>query len=263
MSTSDHATTPSSGEGAGAKLLVVEDDTLIAGSLARALTSRGYATSIAATIAEAEELIAHQPPDLVLLDLGLPDGDGIDLASRVVSRHPDLPIIAVTARADELDVVIGLEAGTVDYVTKPFRLAELLARISAHLRLVGGRRLETGRVATRREVGDLIVDTAARIVTVAGSEISLRPREFDLLERLAREPGTVLRREQLIDEVWDENWWGSTRTLDVHVNSLRRKLGDRPGLPSRITTVRGVGYRLEPTAQEGPRSTCADGSSSP
>jgi DNA-binding response OmpR family regulator len=140
--------------------------------------------------------------------------------------------------------VLGLEAGAVDYVVKPFRLAELLARIASHLRW---RRAVTrgGVAADVIHVGDLSVDRPARRVTLAGSEIALRPKEFDLLERLALDAGAVVSREQLIDDVWDENWWGSTKTLDVHVNSIRRKLGEQAGEPSRITTVRGVGYRLE------------------
>lgn len=121
-------------------LLVVEDDALISGSLSRALRNRGYDVAVATTVAEADAEIKRRRPDLILLDLGLSDGDGIDLAVSVVDAHPDLPVVAVTARADDLDVVVGLEAGTVDYVTKPFRLAELLARIGAHLRLARNRR---------------------------------------------------------------------------------------------------------------------------
>ena len=132
--------------------------------------------------------------------------------------------------------------GAVDYVAKPFRLAELLARIESHLRFAAGQRGS----ADGSLVVDLVVDRARRRVHLGAEELSLRPKEFDVLERLAIDAGRVVTREQLIDEVWDENWWGSTKTLDVHINSLRRKLGERPGEPSRITTIRGVGYRLEP-----------------
>jgi DNA-binding response OmpR family regulator len=139
--------------------------------------------------------------------------------------------------------VLGLEAGAVDYVIKPFHLAELLARIRSHLRFattVGERSLPRQIV-----VGDVEIDSGARRAWVREQEMALRPKEFDLLLRMASDAGIVVTREQLIDDVWDENWWGSTKTLDVHVNSIRRKLGESPGGPSRITTIRGVGYRLE------------------
>lgn len=223
---------------------MVEDDDLIARSLVRALTSRGYEASATRTVAGALEAVDAGPPDLVLLDLGLPDGDGMTVAAHVAARHPTVPVIVLTARDDEIDVVLGLEAGAVDYVVKPFGLAELLARIASHLRLRAAFDAQ-GRSARTLTVGDLVVDVPARRVTLAGTEVALRPKEFDLLARLARSAGTVVSREQLIDDVWDENWWGSTKTLDVHVNSIRRKLGERAGQPSRITTVRGVGYRLE------------------
>lgn len=161
-------------------------------------------------------------------------------------HHPSVPVIVLTARADEVDIVLGLDAGAVDYVIKPFRLAELIARINAHIRM-------RDAVTEPRSVsdsgafttGDLTVDIAARRVQVGGNDIALRPKEFDVLARLIRDCGIVVSREQLIDDVWDENWWGSTKTLDVHINSIRRKLGEQAGDVSRITTVRGVGYRLE------------------
>lgn len=234
-------------------VLVVEDDALIASSLQRALAAHGYEAAVCAQVAEARTLIDGHPPDLVLLDLGLPDGDGSEVAAHVARHHPTVPVIVLTARAAEIDVVLGLESGAVDYVVKPFRLAELLARIASHLRLrdaalahsaaaAGAQPTDPERVVA---VGDLAVDRGSRTVTVAGRPVALRPKEFDLLERLARDAGTVITREQLITEVWDEHWWGSTKTLDVHVNSIRRKLGEHAGQPSRISTVRGVGYRLE------------------
>ena len=226
--------------------MIVEDDALIASSLERALGAQGYEVSVAPTVADALSALADRAPDLVLLDLGLPDGDGSTVADHAAQHRPDVPVIVLTARSEEIDVVLGLEAGAVDYVVKPFRLAELLARIASHLRwrdaLTKGPGDGAGDVIT---VGELCVDRPARRVALAGGEIALRPKEFDLLERLATEAGTVVTREQLIEDVWDENWWGSTKTLDVHVNSIRRKLGERAGQPSRITTVRGVGYRLE------------------
>lgn len=222
--------------------MIVEDDDLIASSLARALTAAGHVVTVAASIVEAGPELASA--DLVLCDLGLPDGDGLDLITRFTTEHPAVPVIALTARAEEADVVAGLSAGAVDYVTKPFRLAELQARITAHLRqaaAVSPATATTGSVT----VGDLSLDLGARRVTVAGEPVELRPREFDLLARLAAEPGVVVRRDDIMRDVWDEHWWGSTKTLDVHLNSLRRKLGEEPGSTSRISAIRGVGYRLE------------------
>ncbi len=226
-----------------AAVLIVEDDELIASSLVRALQSQGYVASSTGTVAAALEAIGLDVPDLVLLDLGLPDGDGSAVATRMALDHPRVPVIALTARSDEIDVVVGLESGAVDYVVKPFHLAELLARIRAHLRFA-----ETARNdVPRRHVvaGDVTIDAAARRAFVGTDEIALRPKEFDLIHRLAVDAGMVVTREQLIDDVWDDNWWGSTKTLDVHVNSIRRKLGEESGQPSRISTIRGVGYRLE------------------
>jgi DNA-binding response OmpR family regulator len=225
-------------------VLVVEDDPLIASSLSRALKSRGYEAPVAPDVATALDTISSLPPDLVLLDLGLPDGDGEEVCEYVVRKLPHVPVVVLTARSDEIDVVLGLELGAVDYVAKPFRLAELLARVQTHLRFAAASR--PGGDAGPFVVDDLVVDPDCRRVELGGTEVSLRPKEFDVLERLARDAGRVVTREQLIDEVWDENWWGSTKTLDVHINSLRRKLGEEPGGPSRITTIRGVGYRLDP-----------------
>lgn len=229
-----------------AHVLIVEDDALIASSLERALGAQGYQVTVAATVAAALAALDDERPDLVLLDLGLPDGDGTTVADHAAAVRPDVPVIVLTARDDEIDVVLGLEAGAVDYVVKPFRLAELLARIASHLRWRDAVTRIHGRDRDVLVCGDLQIDRPARRVRLAGREIALRPKEFDLLERLARDAGAVVTREQLIDDVWDENWWGSTKTLDVHVNSIRRKLGERAGEPSRITTVRSVGYRLEP-----------------
>lgn len=227
-------------------VLVVEDDALIASSLERALASRGYDVRSVGSVADAIASVESARTDLVLLDLGLPDGDGMDVAAHLTVHHPDVPIIVLTARAGEVDVVLGLEAGAVDYIVKPFRLAELFARVSAHLRmrevLAHG---SIGASTSGVSLGDVTIDRAARRVTVAGSDVALRPKEFDLLERLARDAGIVVTREQLIEDIWDENWWGSTKTLDVHINSIRRKLGERAGAPSRITTIRGIGYRME------------------
>src|SRR4051812_29665452 len=218
---------------------LVEDDHAIGSALHRTLLAEGYDTQWATSAAGARAL--PDVPDLVILDLGLPDGDGRDLCRELVEAHPDLRVLMLTARSDEIDVVLGLDAGATDYVPKPFRLAELLARIRAQLRAG----TTAGAQPLSIQIGDLTVDRAGRRVHVGGREVELRPKEFDLLARLAAEPGTVVRREVLMSEVWDEHWFGDTKTLDVHIAALRRRLGEAPGEPSRITTVRGVGYRLE------------------
>jgi DNA-binding response OmpR family regulator len=218
------------------RILIVEDDEMIAASLVRALTSQGYETERAANAEQA--LARFEGFDLVVLDLGLPDMDGLDVCRRIRQVDPLLPVVMLTARQTEIDIVMGLDAGAVDYIAKPFRLAEMLARLRVQLR----REVATGSTI---EVGELTIDANARRAFVAGSELSLRAKEFDLLTMLAAEAGTAITRERIMSEVWDEHWFGSTKTLDVHLASLRRKLGDEPGRPSRITTLRGVGYRYE------------------
>ena len=236
-----------------ATVLVVEDDELIASSLVRALRSKGYDASSTSTVRDAIAAVDAGEPDLVLLDLGLPDGDGDEVCAAVVRRHPHVPVIVLTARREEADVVLGLEMGAVDYVVKPFRLAELLARVAAQLRSARVRIGGDDRRDRETVVGDVRIDRGSRRVHVADREVALRPKEFDVLERLARDAGVVVTREQLIDDVWDENWWGSTKTLDVHINAVRRKLGEQSGGPSRIATIRGVGYRLDDARAAGER----------
>ncbi|MCC6435862.1 MAG: response regulator transcription factor [Acidimicrobiales bacterium] len=229
-----------------ALVLVVEDDPAIGSGLCRALRATGYDAPWAQTAAEARRLVAADPPDLVLMDLGLPDEDGLDLCIALQREQPDLPVIMLTARAEEMDIVVGLDGGAVDYITKPFRLAELLARVHAQLRQREHRhRVGDAAALTTLQVGDLEIDLGAHRVLLCGTEVALRPREFDLIARLARDAGQVVTRETLMHDVWDEHWWGSTKTLDVHLNALRRKLGEQPGEPSRVTAIRGVGYRLE------------------
>ncbi len=230
------------------RILVVEDDPAIAGPIIRGLIRAGYEAEHAATAAAA---LTADLPDLVLLDLGLPDLDGTDVCRRLRARS-NVPIIVVSARDDEVDRVVGLELGADDYVVKPFGMRELIARIHAVLRrsqpdgdtgaspAVTASNDAEARSRMLSEVGSLTVDRRARRVQLSEREISLTPKEFDVLALLAEDPGAVFRREAIIDEVWDENWYGSTRTLDVHVAALRRKLGD----PTWIETVRGVGFRL-------------------
>jgi DNA-binding response OmpR family regulator len=220
----------------GIRILVVEDDVTLGDGLRQALTTQGYQVSWAQTGAEALDL-ARDPHNLVLLDLKLPDLDGIQVCRRLRAAYPTLAIVMLTARREEIDVVVGLDAGADDYLTKPFRLGELLARIRAH-----ARRLESTSAAGRLAVGDLELDRAARRAWLAGRELDLRPKEFDLLALLMAEAGRAVERERIMAEVWDEHWFGSTKTLDMHIVALRRKLGGHDG---RISTLRGVGYRLE------------------
>ncbi|HXF36511.1 MAG TPA: response regulator transcription factor [Actinomycetota bacterium] len=219
------------------RILVVEDEAAIAEPLAEHLGREGFEASVAPTVAAAAEAIRREEPDLVLLDVMLPDGDGRDLA-RDIRRTSDVPIIMLTARGEEVDRVVGLELGADDYVVKPFSARELAARIRAVLRRGRGER--RGAI----EVGDLRLDPSSRTVTRAGERLELSAREFDLLHLLMANAGQVLRRERIMDEVWDPHWFGSTKTLDVHISWLRKKLGDDPSNPRYITTIRGVGFRF-------------------
>jgi two-component system response regulator RegX3 len=212
-------------------VLIVEDDDAIAEPLAKGLLREGFDVRRAADGAAA---LAAAPADLVLLDLGLPDMDGFEVCRALRSRS-SVPIIVLSARGEEVDRVIGLELGADDYLVKPFGFRELLARIRAVSRRTE-RRAESNLV----EVGPLAIDLRTHEVSVAGRAVALTPKEFDLVTFLARDPGAVRSRGEILDEVWDPHWYGPTKTLDVHVASLRRKLGD----PTLIETVRGVGYRL-------------------
>jgi DNA-binding response OmpR family regulator len=220
-------------------ILVVEDDESIGSGLERVLDSQGYAVR---RLARGRPALAAADEDvgLVILDLGLPDIDGIDVCRRLRAARPDLAILIVTARDQELDVVAGLDAGADDYLVKPFRLSELLARVRAHLRRVAAADAEERDEPMR--AGDVVVDRAARRAWWRGEEVSLRPKEFDLLTLLVGEAGRAVTRERIMREVWDTDWLGSTKTLDTHVLALRNKLGAQA-----ITTLRGVGYRFEVT----------------
>ena len=220
-------------------MLLVEDETSIAEPFARALERSGFRTTVAHTGAEAIELATRVEPEVVLLDLALPDRDGRDVC-RELRRNSDIPIIMVTASGTLTDRVVGLELGADDYVVKPFATAEVVARIRAVLRRGRAGRGDGGELA----VGDLLINLGARRAWKAGEELALTRKEFDLLGRLARDAGRVVSRETLMSDVWDMNWFGSTKTLDVHVAWLRRKLGDDPSDPAHIQTVRGVGFRL-------------------
>jgi len=231
-------------------VLVVEDDEVLGSHLRRALRAHGYAATWSRSATEARAAVTADHPALVLLDLRLPDADGIDLAREVRLSHPDTVIVVLTARAAELDVIAGLDAGADDYLTKPFRLNEVLARVRAHLRRLtagaGGPHPSTGAPSP---TGALAVDVAARRVTYRGSEIRLRPKEHDVLALLAARAGQAVSRKDLMAGVWDERWFGSTKTLDVTVASLRQHLSDGgvtgPDAPV-LVTLRGFGYRLDP-----------------
>ncbi|MFG3436339.1 response regulator transcription factor [Nonomuraea sp. NPDC047897] len=217
------------------RVLVVEDDTRVAAALDAALSRHGFQVHRAASAAEA---LAAPSVDMILLDLNLPDGDGVDLCRRLRRDGVEVAIIAVTARGEERDRIAGLRSGADDYLVKPFSTAELVARMEAVMRRV---RPSPPPVA---QVGDLRVDLAAHTVTRKGEAVALTRKEFDLLSCLTREPGVVVPRERLLIEVWGTTWPAAGRTLDVHMATLRAKLGE----PVVIETVRGVGYRLATAA---------------
>ena len=225
---------------AGTRILVVEDEASISEPLSSALEREGFAPAVAKTAAEALSLARSTDPELILLDLMLPDGDGRDVC-REIRNFSEVPIIMLTARGTEVDRIVGLEIGADDYVVKPFSSGELIARIRALLRRTsGGAKSQPAQHA----IGGLTVDEASRRATLDGAELDLSRKEFDLLVVLIRSAGSVVSREDLMAEVWDENWFGSTKTLDVHIGWLRKKLGDDSSEPRYLHTVRGVGFRF-------------------
>jgi DNA-binding response OmpR family regulator len=219
-------------------ILIVEDDDAIAAGLVRVLEGQGHDVR---RLGQGSGAVRAADPSvgLVVLDLGLPDVDGLDVCRRLRSARPDVAILILTARDHELDVVAGLDAGADDYLVKPFRLSELLARIRSHLRRLSG---PEPRNEEPLEVGQLRIDRAARRAWFGDDELSLRPKEFDLLTLFATNPGVALTRAQIMEAIWETSWLGSTKTLDTHVLGLRKKLG-----PDAIATLRGIGYRFELT----------------
>ena len=232
------------------RILVVEDEDSISQPFAEALRRAGFEPLVTRTAAGALELASEAEPDLVMLDLTLPDGDGRDVC-RELRRHSDVPIVMLTARGTEMDRIVGLELGADDYVVKPFSAREVISRIRAVLRRSAPR---DGNAADQEpiRVGELELDPAARVARLAGEELDLSRKEFDLLAELMRNAGRVVTREDLMSKVWDVNWFGSTKTLDVHIGWLRRKLGDDPNHPTYIETVRGVGFRFAAPEVEEP-----------
>jgi DNA-binding response OmpR family regulator len=220
------------------RILLVEDDDAIATGLVRVLEGQGLSVQRLARGAPAPAAVDDHV-GLVILDLGLPDADGIDICRRLRAAWPALAILILSARDRELDVVSGLDAGADDYLVKPFRLSELLARVRAHLRRVAEPAAPAGPAPL--EAGGVRVELGARRVWADGAEVELRPKEFELLALLVSEAGRVVTRERIMREVWDTEWLGSTKTLDTHVLALRTKLA----AAAPITTLRGVGYRFE------------------
>jgi two-component system, OmpR family, response regulator RegX3 len=220
---------------------MVDDEPSITGPLRDALAREGFESAVAHTAAEALEAAGRLEPDLVLLDVMLPDGSGFDVC-RELRRESRVPIIMLTARGEETDRVAGLEVGADDYVVKPFSARELVARVRAVLRRVTPSEPDApeGPLA----VGDVRLDPARREVTRDGEPLELARKEFEILQLLMQNAGSVVPRERLIEEVWDLNWFGPTKTLDVHVSGLRKKLGDSSEAPRYIHTVRGVGFRF-------------------
>src|SRR5216683_1552327 len=217
-------------------VLLAEDDSSISEPLTRALRREGYDVDVTPDGPRTLDRALGGNVDLIVLDIGLPELDGLEVCRRVRAEGHGVPVLILTARAEEVDTVIGLDAGADDYVTKPFRLAELLARVRALLR--------RGASATQVVQG-VRIDADARRVWLGDREIELTSKEFDLLHLLVTEAGKVVTRDQIMRQVWDSKWWGSTKTLDMHVSWLRRKLGDDAHNPHFITTVRGVGFRFE------------------
>ena len=217
------------------RVVIVEDDHSIGLAMQTALESHGHQVKWFVNGNDTTAALALEMPDLVVLDAGLPDVDGFTLCRWLRQRDSVVPIILVTARDSDIDIVVGLDAGATDYVTKPFSMSVLLARIRAHLRSNG-----TTQADAPIELGRLRIEPAAYLASVDGVPVELRPREFELLVYLARNAGRVVTRDRILADVWDLHWESSTKTVDMHVVALRRKLGDS----IEIVTVRGVGYRL-------------------
>jgi DNA-binding response OmpR family regulator len=222
-----------------AKILLVEDDTALRETLAYNLTKSGYRVVTAADGVSALDVAKEEEPDLVLLDLMLPELDGLSVC-RALREQRSVPIIMLTARTGEVDKIVGLDAGADDYVTKPFSLGELLARVRAALR-----RTPDATVGDKVSSGDLSLDLVSRRATLGDRELQLSPKEFSLLAELVRHKSAVLSRDLLLTRVWGFDYYGDTRTVDVHVRWLREKIEADPSRPERIQTVRGIGYRFE------------------
>lgn len=222
-----------------ARVLVVEDDLEISGPLTRTLQSEGHSVATATDGGVALEMVRRGTPDLIILDLGLPTVDGLDVCRTLRAGGFTVPILMLTARVAELDLVVGLDAGADDYLMKPFRSTELLARIRALLRRV------EGHEQAQLHINEIVLNRVARSVIVSDEPLALTSREFELLDLLMSNVGRVVTRQQILRDLWNTEWVGSTKNLDMHVSALRRKLGDSG---SHISTVRGIGFRFDPEA---------------
>ncbi len=229
------------------KILIVDDDALLRRSLKYRLGREGYLITTAESVEEALLYARRDKPDLVLLDIGLPDADGLDVA-RTLQREMDVPIIFLTGRGQETDVVVGLELGAEDYITKPFGMRELLARIRVVLRRVARTPLSTGDEVL--ELGDIRLDPKGREVFARGQRVELPPKEFELLRLLMANAGMVLASDYLLDAVWGEEFAGATQVLYVHIGWLRERIEQDPRHPCLIQTVRGVGYKFAGREEE-------------
>jgi DNA-binding response OmpR family regulator len=234
----------------GERILVVEDELVLRETLAYNLEKQGYVVAAAANGHDAVALAEKEKPDLILLDIMLPGLDGFEVC-RILRQRTNVPILMLTARDDEVDTIVGLEVGADDYLTKPFSMRELLARVKAHLRRM--RLLREERAGTEDEgaqerlrLGDLELNLDRRELLWKGEIVPLKPKEYELLVYLAQHKGRVLSRDQLLEFVWGWDYTGGSRTVDVHVRWLREKIEEDPAHPTRIVTVRGAGYRFEP-----------------
>ncbi len=226
-------------ENGGVRILIVEDDPSVADGILDGLGTANFETKHVSTGSAALAAVVDFAPDLVLLDLGLPDMDGTDVC-RQIRMSSAVPIIVVSARDEEIDRVISLEIGADDYVVKPFGMRELVARIKAVVRRASAPEQPNDAAPAEQSFGALTIDTRAIRVTLHGEEVHLTPKEFELIVYLTQDPGAVYRRSDILHDVWDTNWYGTTKTLDAHVAAIRKKLGD----PSWIESVRGVGFRF-------------------
>lgn len=222
------------------KILIVDDEVDIANSIQYVLTQEGFSTMLAHDGLRAMDVYEKDRPDLVILDLMMPGIDGYEVCRRVRSVDKKTPILMLTARTSEIDTVVGLELGANDYVAKPVRLRELVARVKAHLREAPEMQPEPAGI----KLGDLYIDTDSRTVRVNDNDIELTFKEFELLLAMAKQPNRVFSRDQLFSQVWGSDFLGESRTVDVHIRYLREKLEENPSQPKHILTVRGVGYRL-------------------
>jgi two-component system OmpR family response regulator len=227
----------------GDKILVVEDDQTLLDVLKYNLVKEGYNVVTATDGAQALEIARSQKPELIVLDIMLPELNGLEVC-RILRKDMTVPILMLTAKGEEIDKIVGLEIGADDYMTKPFSMRELLARVRAMLRRAGMTGLESAEGA-KVNIGNLEIDTPRRRATLSGMALDLTQKEFDLLAFLARNRGLVFSREQLLERVWGYDYAGGTRTVDVHIRWLREKIEEDPAKPKRLITVRGIGYKLE------------------